>query len=182
MFNTVAELSEGFCQITCGRCDCCRTLRSVAEDEGLNDWLWAVDAVGLSDVDEPGWEVSVLAPRDGSVDDLLTRLGGWSRSDVENDAERQSVLREVLLYNMISPIPNHWAVYTSPFFKEGTQLMTELGENAALTVREWDGGSIGFQGQHNSATAANDQFDKASCKVQFYAGLCYIQMQRRVRF
>lgn len=165
IFNTPEELPEGFCQITCGRCECCKTLRNVAEDAGLEDWIWAMEATELQDIlDNPGIEVSVLVPRSGALDEVLTKLGDWSRNEIKTNDKKRAILAEVLKFNMISAIPDHWAVYSSPFFKEGLRLATEFDPEMTVLIREWGGGSIGFQGAFNSATVNSKDVDKATCK------------------
>eukprot|EP00210_Caulerpa_lentillifera_P006076 g5805.t1 len=166
MFNTPQELPEGFCQITCNRCNCCNTFRAVAQNEGLEDWIWAMESTELRGIlDNPGIEVSALVPRTtGAVDELLRQLGNWSRSEIETDEKKQAILAEVLKFNMISAIPDHWAVYSSPFFKEGLKLATEFDKDVFVTIREREGDSIDFQGAINSATVAANNVDKATCK------------------
>lgn len=70
--------SLGFCRISCGRCDCCPTVRSVAKKLGLEEWLWAMDTAELYDLlDGPGFEATILAPRDGALDVLFEKMGEW---------------------------------------------------------------------------------------------------------
>lgn len=77
----------------------------------------------------------------------------------------QYALGEILKYNMIAPIPNNYAVYTSAFLNEGMVVQTLFSENDTLEVRKWPGGGTGFQGPYNSGTVQDKDFDSATCKV-----------------
>lgn len=53
-------------------------MRSVATELELEEWIWAMDTAGLSDfLDGPGFEATILAPRDGALDGLLAKLSKW---------------------------------------------------------------------------------------------------------
>lgn len=164
MFSAIQELSEGYCQITCSRCDCCRTLRNVAADEGLTDWIWAMETAGLGRLfTNPGWEVAALVPKNGALDPMLATFG-WTRADVESDVGKQRALQEVLKFNIIPAIPDFWAVYTAPFVEAGMEMHTLFDDNATLRVNKWETGGTGFQGPHGSATVQDSDWDKPSCK------------------
>jgi hypothetical protein len=65
MESPVPESKEQGVQITCGRCDCCSTVKGILEKEGLTEFLWAAENAGgdlWSNFQEPGWQVTVLAP------------------------------------------------------------------------------------------------------------------------
>lgn len=165
MFNTVKELPEGFCRISCGRCDCCSTPRWTASENGLEEWAWAMDAAGLYEwLDGPGFEATILAPRDGALDGLLGRLG-WTRGEIESNERMQFALSLILKFNMIAPIPDNFAVYNSVFLNPGMVLPTLFSPNDTVQVQKWDSGGTGFQGPHNSATVQDKDFDKATCKA-----------------
>lgn len=64
-------------QITCGRCDCCSTPKGVLEKEGLTEFLWAAENAGgdlWSFFQEPGWQVTVMAP---SNDVMKAGFNNW---------------------------------------------------------------------------------------------------------
>ena len=64
MMNAIKELPEGYCQVTCGRCSCCKPLWDTMQ--GMSDLSMFRDyasAVGLTDdLKNPGIMWTVLAP------------------------------------------------------------------------------------------------------------------------
>jgi hypothetical protein len=67
----------GYCQITCGRCDCCPTLAEAAEAAGLTEFLWAMNrsTSRVEALTQPGYMVTLLAPSNGAMNDLFDKLG-----------------------------------------------------------------------------------------------------------
>lgn len=65
-------------QITCGRCDCCSSVKQILEKEGLTEFLWAAEYAGgnlWSFFQEPGWQVTVLAPENEVMKQGLSNWG-----------------------------------------------------------------------------------------------------------
>ncbi|CAD7695513.1 unnamed protein product [Ostreobium quekettii] len=152
----------GFCQITCGRCDCCRTLRNVATDEGLSELVWAFEISGLGNLlNAPGWEVAILGPRNGALQRLLDSLG-FTVQDVESNSKWARVLGEALKFSVLKADPDLRAVYTEAFLHDGMELATEFDDHQRLKVQKDGGGTVKFVGPMGSATVL--EWDKPSCK------------------
>jgi hypothetical protein len=71
--------TTGYCQISCNRCTCCPTFAKAAESAGLTEFLWAVNRTagisGIENLDQPGLMVTLLAPNNGAMADLIAKLG-----------------------------------------------------------------------------------------------------------
>ena len=76
MMLTVDEVPEGYCQISCGRCECCATVLEVLREEGFAVLADAVVAVGLDSIlSNPGFETTMLAPSDDAMRRAAADLG-----------------------------------------------------------------------------------------------------------
>ena len=66
----------GYCQISCGRCDCCSTLVEVLGNNSLSFLAQAADIAGLSaQLSPPGTSLTLLAPTDAAFEAALPALG-----------------------------------------------------------------------------------------------------------
>lgn len=67
----------GYCQISCGRCDCCPSLAAAAEQAGLTEFLWAMNrsTTHVEDLNQPGLMATVLAPDNNAMQTLFDKLG-----------------------------------------------------------------------------------------------------------
>lgn len=67
----------GYCQITCGRCDCCPTLTEAATQAGLTEFVWAMNrsTSNVESLSQPGLMATVMAPDDNAMRTLFGRLG-----------------------------------------------------------------------------------------------------------
>jgi hypothetical protein len=80
MRQTIIEIPEGYCQITCGRCDCCPSLLNATAAAGAAEFAWALAATGAGggvNFSEPGAMATFLAPDDNAMRDLFGRLGAF---------------------------------------------------------------------------------------------------------
>lgn len=60
-------LDAGYCQLTCGQCDCSKTVTQVLQQLQANTFLQAAQATGMQDqFDLPGFTATVLAPSDAA--------------------------------------------------------------------------------------------------------------------
>ena len=75
------QIPEGYCQITCGRCDCCPSLLNATLAAGLTEFAWAMNlssaANRTEDLSQPGLMATLLAPDNNAMLSLFQRLGGW---------------------------------------------------------------------------------------------------------
>lgn len=78
MCSTGTSISPvGYCQITCGRCPCCKDLAAVAEGAGLTEFLWAMNRTTdrVEALSQPGYAVTLLAPDNSAMQNLFDKLG-----------------------------------------------------------------------------------------------------------
>eukprot|EP01025_Chloroclados_australasicus_P021641 TRINITY_DN2270_c0_g1_i1.p1 TRINITY_DN2270_c0_g1~~TRINITY_DN2270_c0_g1_i1.p1 ORF type:complete len:405 (-),score=35.02 TRINITY_DN2270_c0_g1_i1:283-1362(-) len=123
MFDTIGELPEGYCQITCGRCDCCNNLNNLLLDENLLEFQGALNALGFENwLRNAGWQVTLMAPTNEAFLDGLTSLG-YSR---ETAYEDKDFLTTVILYHILPREPYLRAIFLSPFMYDGAQINTYL--------------------------------------------------------
>lgn len=81
MMLTVDEVPEGYCQISCGRCDCCATVLEVLREQGFAALADAAVAVGLESIlSNPGFETTMLAPSDTAMQRAAADLGAATGS------------------------------------------------------------------------------------------------------
>ena len=75
--NLGASIFAGYCQISCGRCDCCSTLAQVLGNSSLALLAAAADRAGLSPhLSQPGTMLTLLAPTDEALETAAQSLGG----------------------------------------------------------------------------------------------------------
>lgn len=69
----------GYCQITCGNCNCTSTVSQVLTQLQANTFLQAAEMTGLNaQFDLPGFTATILAPSDGSFAAYLNGRHCWS--------------------------------------------------------------------------------------------------------
>eukprot|EP01026_Neomeris_dumetosa_P008990 TRINITY_DN12967_c0_g1_i2.p1 TRINITY_DN12967_c0_g1~~TRINITY_DN12967_c0_g1_i2.p1 ORF type:complete len:368 (-),score=37.24 TRINITY_DN12967_c0_g1_i2:246-1349(-) len=123
MFDTIGELPEGYCQITCGRCDCCNNLNNLLEKEGLLEFLSALKVLNFEDwLRNSGWQVTLLAPTNEAFLSGLASLG-YSRETAYEDID---FLSTIMLYHVLPREPYLRSAYLSPFMYEGAEINTYL--------------------------------------------------------
>lgn len=161
MFGGDSDLiPEHFCQITCGRCSCCKDLYGVIEQYGGNEFLQLIDQEGetKSFLQEAGNAATVLVPSNEAVQQALQKYGALD-------------LKSVLQYHILPP-NKYNALWSTPFMSLGPEMET-MNENAkplkatkfALPANTtWEGGLSGFKisGANNEATVL--QSDINACK------------------
>eukprot|EP01023_Acetabularia_acetabulum_P067633 TRINITY_DN9366_c0_g1_i1.p1 TRINITY_DN9366_c0_g1~~TRINITY_DN9366_c0_g1_i1.p1 ORF type:complete len:359 (-),score=73.97 TRINITY_DN9366_c0_g1_i1:238-1314(-) len=162
MFDTIGELPEGYCQITCGRCDCCNNLYNLLEKEQLIEFLEALKVLGFEKwLYNPGWQVTLMAPTDQAFLAGLTALG-YSRETAYADTD---MLTTVVLYHILPREPYLRNIFMSPFMFDGAKINTYLQDFSAPD-------SISFStNENNNITAISPvnsakiiQKDIESCK------------------
>lgn len=66
----------GYCQISCGRCDCCKSMDKILKQQGLNMFAWALNFTEYGEyIAMPGFMATLLAPTDDAMNDMLGKLG-----------------------------------------------------------------------------------------------------------
>ncbi|GAB4817690.1 hypothetical protein N2152v2_004736 [Parachlorella kessleri] len=178
MFDANAELApEGFCQVSCSRCNCCvppyEALQQLNATRFLQRRLTAtVDAQALDAASpslkelfqHPGYMNTILVPTDAAWDAVLEKYG----PKISNPA----VLQEILKFHILPPEPVRRGLWTTPFFSLGPKLYTAYDGPSTLSVKRfplpasvtWQGGITGFSidGPLNSASVV--QSDILACK------------------
>ncbi|KAF6265111.1 hypothetical protein COO60DRAFT_1633864 [Scenedesmus sp. NREL 46B-D3] len=132
MLDSIKEVPEGYCQISCGRCPCCGSLAAAAEAAGLTEFAWAINKTTgdrLGPITAPGFAATLMAPDNNAMNSLFDKLGAHC-----HDAGVQGKLANIMAYHVVRPLPGYEA-WTSPFLVPGTQLQT-FKDGAALTVAE----------------------------------------------
>jgi hypothetical protein len=157
MFGGDADLiAEHFCQITCGRCNCCKDLYETIREYGGTEFLRLVDRDSevREFLQEAGNAATILVPTNEAMRDI------WV-----DDANA------VLKYHILPPNGVN-ALWTTPFMSLGVEMQTMLS-GAALTTEKfalpknttWEGGLTGFQiqGRNNAVNVVRSDVASA-CK------------------
>jgi uncharacterized surface protein with fasciclin (FAS1) repeats len=169
MFDANAELApEGFCQISCSRCNCCQSPAEVIQSNGGSRFLQAASAANppLTELlSHPGFVGTILVPTDAAFDALISKVGPL--------AQNPGLLQEILKFHILPPEAKRNAVWTSPFMSLGPKMRTSYDGAEVLTAEKfsmpsgttWKGGLDGFaiNGPHNSANVIKS--DIPSCKA-----------------
>eukprot|EP01025_Chloroclados_australasicus_P046785 TRINITY_DN5170_c0_g1_i1.p1 TRINITY_DN5170_c0_g1~~TRINITY_DN5170_c0_g1_i1.p1 ORF type:complete len:488 (+),score=41.10 TRINITY_DN5170_c0_g1_i1:36-1499(+) len=127
------QVPEGFCERTCGRCDCCFPLSQVAKKEQLNTFLKIADITGnLENIEKPGFLGTVLAPTDAAFEALFGSLG------ITIDEVEDYVLffKDLFSYHILPVHPFFDALWTTPFFVDGLSSKTMLHGSSKLIMEE----------------------------------------------
>lgn len=77
-FYRCCAQNPGYCQISCGRCNCCPTLTEAALQAGLTEFVWAMNrsVSNVESLGQPGLMATVMAPDDNAMRTLFDKLGG----------------------------------------------------------------------------------------------------------
>ncbi|CAD7703312.1 unnamed protein product [Ostreobium quekettii] len=170
LLDTIEEIPEGYCQITCGRCDCCKTYRELALEEGFLEFVSAMDAAELGDVlDNPGFMASLLVPPEGSIAEWLKLPSTGQISAVTISAADKANLQGMLKIHVVMPEVRANAPWTTPFFLDGVHMMTMEGR--ALAVRDKGGQVVIHNGKSSKVHLLGG--DKEACKgfIHFVDGV-----------
>lgn len=152
-----SDAPEGYCMITCGRCDCCAPIKgTMAAQTNYTFGLFskALDLAKLTDVVEnPGVEYTVLVPTDSGVQASLQELG---YSSIEAFAAGEPAkFKATVLQHFIVPVPGYMVDSTN-FFLDGAVSHTANGNSTirfSRPIGAWafGDGSFKAQGPKNSA-------------------------------
>ncbi|DBA69867.1 hypothetical protein WJX79_003118 [Trebouxia sp. C0005] len=144
--NTVVTIPEGYCQITCGTCNCTSTISQVLTQLQANMFLQAAEMSGMkAQFDLPGFTATIMAPSDAA---FSTFLNGAPLSSMASDA-----LLQLMELHVLPPVPVLYATWTTPFFGSNPTLATWLGPN--LTAAKATTGPANFTVTSGSGPAAN---------------------------
>ncbi|CAD7695315.1 unnamed protein product [Ostreobium quekettii] len=161
LLNTIEEIPEGYCQITCGRCPCCKTYRQIALDEGFQEFVNAMDATNMGEyLDNPGFMASFLVPPEGSIYEWLQPKSNVAIDATTLSAAEKANLQALLQIHIVLPEARANAPWTSPFFLDGVHMATMEGR--ALAVRQTGGQAVILNGQTNQVNLLGG--DKEACK------------------
>ncbi|PSC73937.1 Beta-Ig-H3 fasciclin [Micractinium conductrix] len=172
LFDANAELApEGFCQMSCSRCSCCKPLADVLRELGANRFLQAPQAVEASQpglaglLAHPGYTATLLVPTDAAFDAALARYQGL--------LQNAGALNELLKFHVLPPEPVRRGLWSSPFLSLGPKLYTLYDGPQTLSTSRfplpptatWRGGLTGFQikGPFNAANVVKS--DVPACKA-----------------
>lgn len=125
------EVSSGYCDISCGRCDCCKTYADMLPAVGSSFFLQMVDAAGLkANLTSPAYSFTILAPSNAAVDEYLAASELTFTSALAN----LSLLRQIVSYHILPNVPVIDAWWSTPFLLPETVLSTLLGPTATIIV------------------------------------------------
>ncbi|KAL4426862.1 hypothetical protein ABPG77_006648 [Micractinium sp. CCAP 211/92] len=169
MFDANAELApEGFCQISCSRCNCCQSAWDVAQSLGATRFLQAAEVAQPSlkaMLQHPGFTGTLLVPTDAAWDAALARF--------QSLLQTPAALQELLKFHILPPEPVRRGLWTSPFLSLGPKLYTLSDGPQTLNSSRfalpadvtWRGGLTGFtiSGPFNAATVVKS--DVQACKA-----------------
>ncbi|CAG9467493.1 unnamed protein product [Pedinophyceae sp. YPF-701] len=123
MFDSVKEVPEGYCMISCGRCDCCESAWEVIGNitgADVSEYVEAARAVGFSrDLDEPGFMGTVLVPTSQAFEQFFRQSEGTPWRDLASTSEGRKRLKDILRHNALAPTDVIKAVWTTPFMTGG---------------------------------------------------------------
>lgn len=158
MFGGDADLiAEHFCEITCGRCNCCQDLYETIKQYGGQAFLELVDRDGemSSFLKEVGNAATVLVPTNEAL------------RGVTIDDPKAVVKYHVLPENAVN------ALWTTPFMALGVEMQTKNDQAGPLRTEPfpvpanttWEGGLNGFQiiGRNNAVNVVRSDI-AAACK------------------
>lgn len=160
MLDSIKEVSEGYCQISCGRCSCCPSLQEAALQAGLTEFIWAMNRSSshVEGLTQPGLLATLMAPNDNAMRTLFDKLGG--KAAIESNDGVRNKLASIMSYHVVRPVPGYEA-FTTPFMLEGVALKT-FKNGTDLTVESNTGGNIKVKGGSTSADIT--QKDIYACK------------------
>jgi len=168
MFEANAELNpEGQCQISCSRCNCCKSPTEMLRELGNTQFLNAIQTAGLAPLfDHPGFTATMLVPTNAAMQAAASQLGAL--------ASNPGVLKEIVKFHTLTLDPEFQALLTTPFLP-GATLYTQYSGPEVLEADDfvvpadisWRGGLTGFKinGPVNAATVL--QSDILGCKAYF---------------
>lgn len=159
---------QGFCQISCSRCNCCTPPADVIRSLGGERFLQALDAAGLNLGDlfsHPGFTGTILMPTDDAMSAATSKYGSL--------LQNPGLLQQVIKLHVLPPEPKRNGLWTSPFMSLGPKMYTSYDGPAALSSSKfdlpsgttWRGGLSGFtiNGPYNSANVIKS--DVPACKA-----------------
>lgn len=169
MFDADAELAaEGFCQMSCDRCNCCSPPSEVLRTLGANTFSQVIETAGFKDLfDHTGLTATIFVPTDEAMQAAVSALGPL--------AQNKDILAQIVKFHIVPPEPRTKALWTTPFFSLGPTLFTLYDGPETLSTSKfelpsgttWRGGLTGFNvsGPVNSARVT--QGDVMACKSYF---------------
>jgi len=117
MMETVEELPEGYCEITCGRCGCCSSLWSlILQDEDLTEYRDLASAVGFDQLlKKPGTMLTLLIPKNEAIQRFFLETYGFEWQALAGTDAGRKIITAILQQNSLIPEQTLDAVWTLPF-------------------------------------------------------------------
>lgn len=129
--TSTAEINDGSCDISCGRCKCCQTYAEKLTALGSTTFLQMAYAAGLkANLTSPAYSFTVLAPPNAAVQAYLTTAGLTAAQTLAN----VPLMQKIVGYHILPNVPVIDAWWSTPFFLPGTVLSTLLGPKATITI------------------------------------------------
>jgi len=129
--SSTDEVESGFCDISCGRCDCCKTYAEMLPTKKANLFLQMANAAGLkANLSSPAYSFTILAPPDAAIMQYLKTAGITLQAALANIP----LLQKVVSYHILPNVPVIDAWWSTPFFLPGTVLATLLSPQATIRV------------------------------------------------
>ncbi|KAL3150662.1 hypothetical protein ABBQ32_000460 [Trebouxia sp. C0010 RCD-2024] len=146
--DTIEDIPEGYCQLTCGKCGCSSTITQVLQKLQANTFLQAATQTGMkAQFDLPGFTATVMAPSDAA---FTTALKGFPLSSMTNEE-----LLALLQLHVLPPVPTLMTPWTTPFFVTNPSLPTWLGAGNTLVAGRATAAGINFTVSAPIGPAAN---------------------------
>eukprot|EP01025_Chloroclados_australasicus_P004449 TRINITY_DN110_c0_g4_i1.p1 TRINITY_DN110_c0_g4~~TRINITY_DN110_c0_g4_i1.p1 ORF type:complete len:357 (-),score=45.74 TRINITY_DN110_c0_g4_i1:380-1450(-) len=167
MFDTIGELPEGYCQRTCGRCDCCSHMNFLLTENGATEFLSALEKLGFEKwLFNPGWDVTLLVPDNAAFLDGLADMG-HSRETAYEDTD---FLTTVMLYHILPREPYLRSIFTSVFMEDGSEINTYLQDYDVpdvVTISRDDEDTIYINSPVNRALVVEKDVESCKGSIQF---------------
>ncbi|GMH35479.1 hypothetical protein BSKO_03347 [Bryopsis sp. KO-2023] len=162
-----ADVPEGFCEVTCGRCDCCTDMLTMSSRRGLDTFRkifqTMADAEGSRSIarslQNPSFATTVFAP----TNDAFSRMLHLLNMTVDDFLEQPSLMNQVMTYHvLLGPTATSSEELSTGFL--GTTLPTV--NSAAFVSLNTSGPILGVDGIGSYANVLVP--DVFSCKSIFH--------------
>ncbi|MEW5313723.1 MAG: hypothetical protein WDW38_005264 [Sanguina aurantia] len=166
MQTAIREIDEGYCQISCGRCDCCKSMEKILKQQGLNMFAWALNFTEYGEyIAMPGFMATLLAPTDDAMNDMLGKLGYENKEAVESDSNAKGIVGDIARYHILLPIAEIDSLWSAPFMRKNAVMLSAI-RSGTRTVGSHTGDNGGqhilLQGAKSNASIL--QTDIEACK------------------
>lgn len=127
MSMAIREIDEGYCQISCGRCDCCKSLGILLEENGLDMFAWALNFTEYGPYTlRPGFMATLLAPTNDAMNTMLAKLGYKDQQAVMDSTDAQNIIADIARYHVLLPIQEIDSLWSAPFMQKNAVMLSAV--------------------------------------------------------